>query len=104
MSACVPERTSTLFRMVRTSSDGLCLAGPLWAGKGIVPIEDGDEHTKGARDGHDSRIVRRRDQLGVRQANDAAGGPRQRRGPTRQVRSERGGGEREQSVAFRARG
>src|SRR5215813_10687185 len=29
------------------------------SGKGIVPTEDGDEHTEGARDGHDPRIVRR---------------------------------------------
>src|SRR5262245_25415464 len=43
-------------------------------------------------------------QLGGRQANDAAVGPRQRRRPTRQVRSERGGGEREQGAAFQARG
>ena len=60
----------------------------------------GDEHTEGARDGHDTRIVRRCAQRGVRQANDAAVGSRQGRRPTRQVRSERGGGEREQGVAF----
>src|SRR6516162_6170413 len=94
------KRTSTLFRRVRTSSVGLCLVGPLWAGEGIVPTEDGYGHTEGARDGYDPRIVRRCAQRGVRQANDAAVGPRQGRRPTRQVRSERGGGEREQGVAF----
>jgi hypothetical protein len=41
-------------------------------GEGVVPTEDGDEHTEGARDGHDPRNVPRCAQRRVRQTNDAA--------------------------------
>src|SRR5215831_13616516 len=89
-------------RLVKTTGDGALV-------EFASAVRDrsnggGDEHTEGARDGHDPRNVRRCAQLGVRQANDAAVGPRQGRRPTRQVRSERGGGEREQGIAFQARG
>src|SRR6516165_115838 len=50
-------------------------------GRMVKTTGDGDEHTEGARDGHDPRNVRRCAQLGVRQANDTAVGPRQGRRP-----------------------
>ena len=70
-------------------------------GEGFVPTEYGDEHTEGSNDGHDPRILDALNSAFGKQTTQRAA---HAKGSTRQVRSERGGGEREQGVAFQARG
>src|SRR5215469_5557491 len=69
-------------------------------GEGFVPTEYGDEHTEGSNDGHDPRIVDALNSAFGKQTTQRAA---HAKGPARQVRSEREGGEREQGVAFQAR-